>query len=116
MGIAEYQRKPTIFSVVKRGAFFFFLMCSAAVFLYILGTFQQFTDLTQRRLLRLAGFFGLFLSLNSLYGILMDFWFFFRKGRYRVLSDICLYAFLGLFGSLAAALTLFINVLAGGRG
>ena len=110
------KKKPLIFIIVKRGAIFFFLMCLMLIFLYILGAFQQFTDAALLMLLRLAGFFGLFLGMNGAFGIILEIWFFFRKENFHILFNIILFFLFGSFGIVVAVFTFFIQALTGGYG
>ena len=114
MGITK--RKPMIFIIVKRGIIFFFLMCVILIFLYILGAFQQFSDASLHMLLRLTGFFGLFLGINGAFGIILEIWFFFRKENYHIFFNIILFFIFGSFGILVAVITFFIQAMTGGYG
>ena len=103
-----------IFIIVKRGVFFFFLMCLTTILLYFLGAVQQFSDAALHMLLSIAGFLGLFLGINGAFGIVLEFWFLFNKGNYHVFLNIALFFLLGSFGLLVAAITFFIQALMGG--
>ena len=84
--------------------------------LYFLGAFQQVTDAALNMLLSIAGFLGLFLGINGAFGIIMEFWFLFKKENYRIFLNVILFFILGLFGLLVAAFTFFIQALMGGYG
>jgi heme/copper-type cytochrome/quinol oxidase subunit 2 len=72
------DRNPLILMLVRRGVIFFALMGLFSVFLYGLGTMQEFTDPTQFMLIRLSIFFGILLFCSAVYGFVLNFAFMFR--------------------------------------
>ncbi|MDR0597027.1 MAG: hypothetical protein LBG14_00790 [Treponema sp.] len=115
MSFFRLEKKPIIAILVKRAILFFFFLCALAVFLYGIGTAQEFTDRTQLMLLRLSVIFGLSLAVGSIYGIALNFWLAFRDRKYRFFAGAGLYIVLGIFGAAIATLAAFIIVAAGGN-
>jgi hypothetical protein len=107
-------KKPLIAILVRRAALFFFFLCVLVVFLYSIGTAQEFMDRTQLLLLRVSVVLGLSLAVGSVYGIILSVWF--RGKENRFLGGIGLYTALGIFGTAIATLAAFIMVVAGGNG
>jgi hypothetical protein len=90
-------------------------MCLLSVFLYSIGTAQEFTDLSMLLLLRIAVLMGLFLGVGSIYGLALNFWLVFRYHKFRYLIGAGGYMLLGVFGAAVAVLGLFIIIVAGGN-
>jgi hypothetical protein len=110
MRISRPERKTVIETLVKRTVIFFFGMCLLTIFLYGIGTAQGFMDITQVLILRLIIFFGLFLGVGPVYGIILTLWLT-RKGmKARYIRGMGAYLFLALFGILAALVAAFILV------
>ena len=113
MDLSRPPDKPLILLLVKRLTFFVCTMDVLIIFLYIIGTRQEFMDLTQFFLLRLLGGMGLFLAVCSLCGrvlniraalkgqVLGD-----RKGA-RVIGSAA-YLLAGLCGAGSAAFAMFV--------
>jgi nitrate/nitrite transporter NarK len=114
--ISRQEKKPIIAILVKRTVFFFFILCFLTVFLYGIGTAQEFMDISQIFLLRMAVFLGFFQAVGSLYGLILDLWFVLHDRKYRFLTGAVLYGILGVLGILVAAAGTFIDVAAGGNG
>jgi hypothetical protein len=115
MPASRPEKKPFIVILVKRAVLFFFFLCVLVVYLYGLGTAQEFMDRTQLLLLRLSVILGLSLAVGSLYGIILNVWLLVHKRKYRFLGDAGLYIVLGIFGAAIATLGAFIMVAAGGN-
>jgi hypothetical protein len=109
-------KKPFIAILVKRAVLFFFFLCVLTVYLYGIGTAQEFMDRTQLLLLRLSVTLGLSLAVGSIYGIILNVWFSVHHKKYRFLGGAGLYIVLGIFGAAIATLAAFIMVAAGGNG
>jgi hypothetical protein len=109
------ENKPVIAILVKRAILFFFFLCALTVFLYGIGTAQEFMDRTQLMLLRLSVVFGLSLAVCSVYGIALNCYLVFYKRAYRFFTGAGIYIVLGLFGAAIATLAAFIIVAAGGN-
>jgi hypothetical protein len=109
------EKKAVIAILIKRAILFFFFLCALTVFLYGVGTAQEFMDRTQLLLLRLSIVFGLSLAVGSAYGIALNCWFAFHDRNYRFFTGAGLYLLLGLFGAAIAILAAFITVAAGGN-
>jgi hypothetical protein len=116
MGISRPKKKSILVILVKRTVLFFFTMCVFTVFLYGIGTIQEFMDTTQQLMLRLAIVLGFSLAVGSIYGILLDLWFIFHEKNRSFLWGIGGYISMGLFGSLIAAAATFIVTISGGNG
>jgi hypothetical protein len=108
-------KKPILVILVRRAVLFFFFLCVLTVYLYGLGTAQQFMDETQLLLLRLSVVLGLSLAVGSLYGIILNGWLIVHKRKYRFLGSVGLYIALGIFGIAIVTLAAFIMVAAGGN-
>ncbi|GHV74008.1 hypothetical protein AGMMS49940_13100 [Spirochaetia bacterium] len=108
-------RKPLIVILVRRAVLFFFFLSIIVVYLYCLGTAQEFMDRTQLLLLRFSLGLGLSLGLSSLYGLGMSVWPIIRRRKHRFLGGAILYIAMGLFGAAIAALAAFIMAAAGGN-
>jgi hypothetical protein len=106
---------PLIALLLKRLAVFAFVLCLFCVFLYILGTGQGFTDLTQLFLLRLARETGLFLSFAAVLGLFLNLGLLILRRNLLYLPGMGGYAALLLFGGGTAALSAFIAAVAGGN-
>ncbi|MDR2093938.1 MAG: hypothetical protein LBP76_00265 [Treponema sp.] len=109
------KKKPLIAVLVKRTVFFFFVMCILSIFLYGIGTDQDFTDISLLLLLRIAVIMGLFLGVGSIYGLALNLWLVFRRHKFRYLLGAGGYMLLGIFGAAVAVLGLFIITVAGGN-
>ncbi|GHV77387.1 hypothetical protein AGMMS49942_22080 [Spirochaetia bacterium] len=108
-------KKPVLVILVWRAALFFFFLSVVAVYLYGIGTAQEFMDRTQLLLLRVSLILGLSLGLSSLYGLGMGVWLIIRRRKHRFPGSIGLYIVLGLFGAAIAVLAAFIMAAAGGN-
>jgi hypothetical protein len=115
MPASRPEKKPIIVILVKRAVLFFFFLCALTVFLYGIGTAQEFMDRTQLMLLRLSVIFGLSLGVGSIYGIALNFWLGFHGRKFRFFGEAGLYTVLGIFGAVIATLAAFIIVAAGGN-
>jgi hypothetical protein len=115
MPFFQPEKKPIIAILVKRAILFFFFLCALTVFLYGIGTAQEFMDRTQLLLLRLSVVFGLSLAVGSVYGIALNFWFVFHDRKYRFFTGAGMYIALGAFGAAVATLAAFVIVAAGGN-
>jgi hypothetical protein len=114
--ISRPEKKPIIAILVKRTVCFFFALCFLTVFLYGIGTAQEFMDVTQLFLLRLSVVLGLFQAVGSIYGLILDLWFVFHDRKFRFLKGAVVYSILGVLGVLTAALGTFMVVVSGGSG
>ncbi|MDR2784413.1 MAG: hypothetical protein LBB83_00700 [Treponema sp.] len=123
-------RNPLILMLIRRGAIFFTLMGLFSVFLYGLGTLQEFTDPTQFMLIRLSIVFGLLLFCGAVYGFILNFAFFFRfrflktagplyaspgSGHFHFFRNLWFYICLTILGLLIALSMAFILAITGGN-
>jgi len=68
------RRKPLIVLLVKRTVLFLSVVCALIIFLYAIGTVQEFLDSTQIGLLRAASSLGLLVAAGAAYGCVLDVW------------------------------------------
>ena len=92
--------KPLIALLVKRAVFFMFGSSSLSLFLYGVGTAQDFLESTQLLLLRLSYLSALLLAIGAVYGMLLDLYFAYRLRRKRFLWGVLAYAGLASFAVL----------------
>ena len=101
--------------LVNRTAIFFFLMCLLVLFLYVIGTVQDFIDSTQISLLRLYVVLGIFLTIASVYGIAVDVERFLKMKKRRYLFRAGGYILLVIFGAATVLAVMFIITVSGGN-
>jgi hypothetical protein len=116
MKAGEPKKKPVIAILVKRTALFFFSLSGLTVFLYAIGTAQEFMDSTQLLLLRASVILGLCLAMDSLYGVILNLWLFIQKRQLRFFGSSGLYLITGALGAAMSIAAAFIIVAAGGNG
>ncbi|GHV71136.1 hypothetical protein AGMMS49928_21650 [Spirochaetia bacterium] len=104
-----------IAQLVKRLALFCFILCLFSVFLYILGTRQEFTDATQLLLLRLAIIIGIFLTAMSFCGMVLDIRIIISRRLWSYFAGVGGYILMGIFGAAAAVFAAFITAASGGN-
>jgi hypothetical protein len=113
--ISKPEGKPLLVLLVKRAVLFLFALCLLCIFLYSVGTVQEFLDATQIALLRAASGLGLLLGIGAAYGIALDI------GSASLLKDprfflgAGAYFFLSLIGLLIAGIASFILVTISGN-
>ena len=91
-------KEKFLYLLVNRLAIFFFLMCLLTLFLYAAGTIQDFIDSTQLFLLNLYFTLGIFLTIASVSGMLLDLNRYSRTKKTRYLLRAGGYVFLVFFG------------------
>jgi len=101
--------------LVSRTAIFFFFMCLLTLFIYAAGTVQGFIDSTQLALLSVYVVLGVFLTIASIGGIIVDFGRFFKNKKARYLIRAGGYMFLMIFGAVTVLAVMFIISIAGGN-
>jgi hypothetical protein len=116
MKAGELKNKPFIAILVKRTALFFFSLSALTVFLYAIGTAQEFMDSTQLFLLRASVVLGLCLAMNGIYGLALNLWLFIQKRQLGFFGSSAFYIITGILGAALAAAAAFIIVAAGGNG
>jgi hypothetical protein len=116
MGFPRISKEKLLPILINRTALFFFIMCILTLFLYAAGTVQEFTDSTQFTLLALYSVLGIFLTITSISGIILDLIRFIttKKGRYFFRAGG--YLFLVIFGAATVLAVMAILVLSGGDG
>ncbi|MDR1802189.1 MAG: hypothetical protein LBQ94_01155 [Treponema sp.] len=98
MKSGRLSKEKFLYLLVNRLAIFFFLMCILTLFLYAAGTIQDFIDSTQLFLLNLYFILGIFLTIASVSGLLLDLNRFSRTKKRRYLLRAGGYVFLVVFG------------------
>jgi len=101
--------------LVSRTVIFFFLMCLFTLFLYAAGTVQGFVDSTQIFLLSVYVVLGIFLTIISIGGIIIDLERYARLRKIRYIIRAGGYMLLMIFGSVSVLAILFIISLASGN-
>jgi len=98
MGFFRFSKERLLPILINRTALFFFIMSVLTLFLYTVGTVQEFTDTTQFTLLALYSVLGIFLTITAISGIVLDLGRFIsaKKGRYLLRAGG--YLFLVIFG------------------
>ncbi len=94
---------------------FLAVMSALTLFLYGVGTAQDFLESTQIGLLRLSSLFGLLLTVGSAYGALLDVFFAFARRNRRFLLGSLAYVLSALFGAAAAVFSNGVLVVAAGN-
>ena len=116
MNFTRFPKEKLLPILVNRTVIFFFLMCLLTLSLYFAGTIQEFIDTTQLALLRLYAFFGIFLSITSCSGMVIDFWRFIKTKRSRYILRAGAYVFLIVFGAATVLVVMAIITMSGGDG
>jgi hypothetical protein len=116
MKTAGLTKKPVIAILVKRTVLFFFFLSLLTVFLYAIGTAQEFMDRTQLLLLRILVILGLCLAMDSFYGVILNIWFFIHNRKIRFFGSSGIYFITGALGAVMAIAAAFIIVASGGNG
>ena len=112
--LTKPEGKPLIILLVKRAVLFLFGLCLLSVFLYGVGTVQEFLDTTQVALLRASSGLGLLLGIGAAYGIFLDIGAASLLKAPRYLFGAGAYLFLSLFGlALAGAASFILVAIAG---
>ena len=102
--------------LINRTVIFFFLMCLLTLFLYLVGSAQEFIDSTQLLLLRIYSILGIFLAFTSASGVILDLWRFIRTKKIRYLFRAGGYVFLVVFGIFTVIVVMAIVAIATGDG
>ena len=116
MKFTGLSKEKLLYLLVNRLAVFFFLMCLLTLFLYTAGTVQDFIDSTQLFLLNLYFVLGIFLTIASVSGLLLDLNRFFRTKKTRYLLRAGGYVFLVIFGVVTVLAASAITAISGGNG
>jgi len=111
----RYLKEKLLSVLASRAAFFLFLMCLLTLFLYAAGTVQGFTDSTQLTLLKIYVALGIFLSVLSLCGMILDLRRLYKRKKIRYLFRAGIYILLLIFGAVTVLTAMFIITLSGGN-
>jgi hypothetical protein len=113
--ITKPEGKPLIVLLVKRAVFFLFGLCLLCLFLYCIGTVQDFLDSTQIAILNAASGLGLLLGIGAAYGFVLDIGAASTLKAPRYLLGAFAYFFLAVTGISVAGLASFILVAISGN-
>lgn len=106
---------PVLVDMIQRGVLFLLILLGLTVFLYGLGTVQDFMDATQLLLLHITVVLGLSLGISSLYGIALNIYVAIRRKRFRFLRSLIFYMAAAFSGMVLALAAVFILTLAAGN-
>jgi len=115
MEFPGYLKEKLLPILVNRSVLFFFLMCLLTLFLYAVGTVQNFIDSTQLSLLRLYVVLGIFLTAVSIFGVVLDIGRLYKHKKSRYLLRAGGYMFLVIFGVVTVLVVMVIITLSGGN-
>ena len=115
MGFPAYLKEKLLPILVSRTVVFLFVMGILTLFLYGVGTVQGFIDTTQLALLRLYVVLGIFLTIFSAAGIIIDLRRFINMKKKRYLIRAGIYLVLVIFGIFTVLAVIFILTLSGGN-
>ena len=102
--------------LVSRSVIFFLFMCIFTLFIYAIGTSQNFDDSTQLKLLNLYAVLGFFLTTTSISGMVLNLLRFFRMKKPRYLLRAGTYLLLVIFGVATVLGVLVIVTISRGNG
>ena len=115
INFSRFLQEKLLPILVNRVVIFFFLMCLFTLFLYIAGTVQGFIDSTQLFLLRLYVILGIFLSVTSVYGMVLSLARLLKHKKNRYLFRAGGYMLLAIFGVATVLAALFIITVSEGN-
>jgi len=113
---ARFSKERLLPILINRTVLFFFVMSVLTLFLYAAGTVQEFTDATQFALLTLYSVLGIFLTITSISGIILDMTRFIGTKKSRYFFRAGGYLFLVIFGAVTVMAVMAIFALSGGEG
>ena len=114
MNLSYFLKSKLLPIVVNRTVIFFLLMCLLTLAVYTAGTSQGFIDSTQFSLLKLYTVFGIFLTVTSVYGTLLDLARYLGSKKIRYLVRSGGYLLLVIFGTVSVLAVFFIITLSEG--
>ncbi|MDR0496979.1 MAG: hypothetical protein LBH42_05135 [Treponema sp.] len=109
-------KEKLLFILVNRTVILFFIICLLTLFLYAIGTIQDFIDSTQLFLLKLYETFGIFLFVTSLFGMVLDLGRLIKMKKIRYLLRSGGYLLLVIFSVVTVLAVMTIITLSGGSG
>jgi len=115
MHFPGFLKEKLLIILVSRTVFFFFLMCLITIFLYTVGTVQDFIDSTQLYLLKFYVILGIFLITFSICSIILGMKRFFEMKKSRYLFRVSGYLFFVIFGMVTVLIAIFIITITGGN-
>ena len=101
--------------LVSRTVIFFFVLCLLTLFLYAAGTVQGFIDSTQLTLLSVYVVLGIFLTIASIGGVIVNLGRYFKNRKVRYVFRAGGYMLLIIFGAISVLAVLFIITVASGN-
>ena len=113
-GITRYKRGKLLLLLVNRTVILLSIMCILALFLYAIGTAQDFTDTAQIELLRFITILAIFLVTTSLSGLVINLVRFFVQRKSKYLFRSAFYLLPLFLGSASLTLVMFIFTLSSG--
>lgn len=102
------RRKPLLVLLVKRAVLFLAVNCAVSLFLYAVGTSQDFLDETQVFLLRSTALLGLLSAIGAIYGCAVDLYAAVMMKSRRFLIGFAAYLLVAFCGLMV---TMFSNAL-----
>ena len=114
MVFPRFNREKLLPIMINRTAIFLFIMCILTLYLYAIGTSQDFIDTTQLSLLRLYVVFAIFLATTSSCGIILNIVRFLAQKKIRYLLRAAGYLLLVLYGTATLLTVMFIFTLSSG--
>ena len=114
MKALRFDKEKLLPVLINRTAIFLLVMCILTLFLYAIGTNQDFVDSTQLGLLRLYVVLAIFLVTTSVCGIIINIVRFLPQKRARYLLRAGGYMLLVLFGTATLLALMFIFTLSSG--
>jgi len=115
MSLKRPKKKLLIMLLVKRAVLFLFALNFLSLFLYVVGTAQEFLDSTQLMLLRISSALGLLVAIAALYGFAFNVFFLVRRRKLSFLAGTLSYLLLAIAGAVIASLISFILVALSGN-
>ena len=101
--------------LISRTVIFFFVLCLLTLFLYAAGTVQGFIDSTQLTLLSVYVVLGIFLTIASIGGVIVNLGRYFKNRKVRYIFRAGGYMLLMIFGVITVLAVLFIITVASGN-
>ena len=115
-GFLDHFLKEKLHHILaNRVVIFFFVLCLLTLFLYMAGTVQGFIDSTQLSLLSFYTILGIFLTITSLYAMVLNIRRLLKTKKTRYLIRALGYVFLVLFGIISELVIMFIITLVKGN-
>jgi len=115
MVFTRFSKEKILPILINRAVLFLLIMCLLILFLYFAGTIQDFMDSTQFLLLNLYYVLGIFLTLTSFGGVILDLGRFLKAKKLRYLLRAGGYLSLVIFGTITVFFITAIIAISGGN-